>query len=290
MSALPVLYSFRRCPYAMRARLALAVSGQACELREVVLRDKPHGLLQASPKSTVPVLVLPGGQVLEQSLEIMRWALQRHDPLHWLNPGVGTLEAMLAQIADCDGPFKQALDRCKYPQRYPGADVAAARAQACAWLAALDAQLAGTGHLFGRHTALADAAIFPFVRQFAGIDAALVVCASLAAPAALAGALDRIAPVLSDHGEIRSLEGRHAGRALCARRRGLTGSAAAPRAAVAPHRAVRSPRTSSPARAAPSTTKQTNDQLAMEPPRKVQSIAAQSPEPLKIIGMARLMG
>ncbi|NMM79728.1 glutathione S-transferase [Acidovorax sp. SRB_14] len=172
MSALPVLYSFRRCPYAMRARLALAVSGQACELREVVLRDKPRGLLQASPQGTVPVLVLPDGQVLEHSLDIMLWALQAHDPLHWLNPSVGTLEAMLAQIADCDGPFKQALDRCKYPQRYPGADVAAARAQACAWLAALDAQLAGTGHLFGGHTALADAAIFPFVRQFAGIDAA----------------------------------------------------------------------------------------------------------------------
>lgn len=72
MSALPVLYSFRRCPYAMRARLALAVSGQVCELREVVLRNKPQGLLQASPKATVPVLVLPGGQVLDQSLAIMR--------------------------------------------------------------------------------------------------------------------------------------------------------------------------------------------------------------------------
>ena len=76
MSALPVLYSFRRCPYAMRARLALAVSGQACELREVVLKNKPQGLLQASPKATVPVLVLPDGQVLEQSLDIMRWALE----------------------------------------------------------------------------------------------------------------------------------------------------------------------------------------------------------------------
>ena len=74
MTALPILYSFRRCPYAMRARLALAVSGQVCELREVVLRNKPQGLLQASPKGTVPVLVLPGGQVLEQSLDIMLWA------------------------------------------------------------------------------------------------------------------------------------------------------------------------------------------------------------------------
>ena len=105
MSALPVLYSFRRCPYAMRARLALAVSGQVCELREVVLRNKPHGLLQASPKATVPVLVLPGGQVLDQSLAIMRWALERHDPGRWLHPSHGALADMLALITECDGPF-----------------------------------------------------------------------------------------------------------------------------------------------------------------------------------------
>ena len=130
MNALPVLYSFRRCPYAMRARLALAVSGQVCELREVVLRNKPQGLLQASPKGTVPVLVLPGGQVLEQSLDIMLWALAQHDPEGWLAPSNGTVAAMLALIAECDGPFKQALDRCKYPSRYPDADMDAEHAQA----------------------------------------------------------------------------------------------------------------------------------------------------------------
>ena len=130
MSALPVLYSFRRCPYAMRARLALAVSGQVCELREVVLRNKPQGLLQASPKATVPVLVLPGGQVLDQSLAIMRWALERHDPGRWLHPSHGALADMLALIAECDGPFKHALDRCKYPSRYPEADTALASASA----------------------------------------------------------------------------------------------------------------------------------------------------------------
>lgn len=88
MTALPVLYSFRRCPYAMRARLALAVSGQVCELREVVLKSKPQGLLQASPKGTVPVLVLPSSQVLEQSLDIMLWALRHHDPEGWLTPAM----------------------------------------------------------------------------------------------------------------------------------------------------------------------------------------------------------
>jgi len=171
MSALPVLYSFRRCPYAMRARLALAVSGQVCELREVVLRAKPQGLLQASPKATVPVLVLPDGTVLEQSLDIMRWALGRNDPEGWLTPSLGDEAGMLALIAECDGPFKQALDRCKYPGRYPEADAALARAQAVEWLQGLEARLAGEPFLFGDHAALADMAIAPFVRQFAGIDA-----------------------------------------------------------------------------------------------------------------------
>ncbi|MFN4120238.1 glutathione S-transferase [Acidovorax sp.] len=172
MTALPVLYSFRRCPYAVRARLALAVSGQACELREVVLKNKPQGLLQASPKGTVPVLVLPGGQVLDQSLDIMLWALAQHDPEGWVTPSHGTLPEMLTLIAECDSAFKQALDRCKYPSRYPDADIGAERARAVAWLGALEARFSPDQPcLFGTHVALADMAIAPFVRQFAGIDA-----------------------------------------------------------------------------------------------------------------------
>lgn len=173
MSTLPVLYSFRRCPYAIRARLALAVSGQTCELREVALRNKPQGLLQASHKATVPVLVLPGGQVLEQSLDIMQWALAQRDPHGWLTPTQGSMPEMRALIAECDGPFKQVLDRCKYPGRYPEADAALARAQAEDWLQALQARLVAQPFLFGHHAALADMAIAPFVRQFAGIDAAV---------------------------------------------------------------------------------------------------------------------
>ena len=95
-SALPVLYSFRRCPFAMRARLALAASGQRCELREVVLRDKPAELLAASPKGTVPVLIADG-RVLDESLDIMRWALALNDPQHWLAPKKGSLADMLAK-------------------------------------------------------------------------------------------------------------------------------------------------------------------------------------------------
>ena len=110
---LPILYSFRRCPYAMRARLALLASGQACVLREVVLRDKPQALREASPKATVPVLVLQDGQVIEQSLDIMLWALERHDPQAWLAPTQGDLAQMLALVADHDTAFKPLLDRYK---------------------------------------------------------------------------------------------------------------------------------------------------------------------------------
>lgn len=177
MGAPPVLYSFRRCPYAMRARLALSVSGQAHELREVVLRNKPAELLAASPKGTVPVLVLPNGQVIEQSLDIMRWALGRHDPAQWLAPPGAPPDAMAALIAANDGDFKRHLDRYKYPNRYAdeaGADVAgfalAHRTQAAQWLTQLDARLTG-GWLLGTQASLADMAILPFVRQFAHTDA-----------------------------------------------------------------------------------------------------------------------
>jgi len=171
-SGLPVLYSFRRCPYAMRARLAIAASGQPCELREIVLRDKPAALLQASPKGTVPVLVLSSGQVLEQSLDIMLWALQHNDPGQWLQPTAGSVQDMLALIDECDDTFKQALDRCKYPNRYPGSDTEAAFRTAHAWLHTLESRLATASNLMGAHTTLADMAIAPFIRQFAGINAA----------------------------------------------------------------------------------------------------------------------
>jgi glutathione S-transferase len=169
--ALPVLYSFRRCPYAMRARLALMVSGQNCELREVVLRDKPQALRDASAKATVPVLVEPSGNVIEQSLDIMCWALSRADPDGWLMPTDGSLAEMLALIAACDEGFKPQLDRYKYPERH-GVQAAVAREEASAFLSQLEQRLAKAPFLFGHHAALADMAIAPFIRQFAGVDAA----------------------------------------------------------------------------------------------------------------------
>lgn len=160
--SLPVFYSFRRCPYAMRARLALQEAQANVELREVVLRDKPNAFLAASPSGTVPCLVHTDG-VIDESLDIMVWALKQHDPQGWLDMPQDGWDL----IATCDGPFKNALDRTKYATRYPQDDPNVARAQASEFLHQIDRQL--DGQLFGRPT-LADAAILPFVRQFAFID------------------------------------------------------------------------------------------------------------------------
>ena len=163
----------------MRARLALAVSGGAYELREVVLKNKPPELLAASPKGTVPVLVLQSGMVIDESLSIMRWALEQNDPDNWL--GSGPLDKMLALIEVNDGPFKHALDRYKYPNRYPQECSGDAKAfavrqrdDAARWLQSLESQLlqANQGWLFSHHASLADMALLPFVRQFAHTDAA----------------------------------------------------------------------------------------------------------------------
>jgi glutathione S-transferase len=167
----PILYSFRRCPYAIRARLAIRVSGVRVALREVVLRDKPAALLLASAKGTVPVLQLPDGRVLEQSLDIMRWALEQHDPQGWLAPG-SQAEA-LEWIALNDGPFKQALDRYKYAPRHPERSPEAWRDEAVErMLAPLNRRLADRGFLLRDTPSLADMAIAPFVRQFAAVDLA----------------------------------------------------------------------------------------------------------------------
>lgn len=164
-TANPVLYSFRRCPYAMRARLALLASGTVCTLREVKLSAKPQDLLDASPKGTVPVLVLPDGQVIDESLDIMRWALTKADPDHWLD---GEDTALIAAI---DGPFKHHLDRCKYPHRYD-VDPLDHRAAGVAHLEMLEARLRASPHLCGAHWTMTDAALAPFVRQFAETDRA----------------------------------------------------------------------------------------------------------------------
>ncbi len=175
--ALPLLYSYRRCPYAIRARLALRQAGIACDVHEVALRDKPAGMLAASPKGTVPVLVLPSGRVIDQSLEIMLWALQQNDPQGWLTQA--PLADSLALIATNDGPFKVLLDRYKYPERHPSHPQAHHRDEAVAtvlsvWNSRLQQQRdRADGHpvfLLGDQASLADMALLPFVRQFAQVD------------------------------------------------------------------------------------------------------------------------
>lgn len=160
---LPTLYSFRRCPYAMRARLALSISGMTCELREVKLSAKPQAMLDASPKGTVPVLVKPDGEVVDESIDIMRLALSHNDLEGWLLRDDADL------IARNDGEFKHHLDRYKYPDRH-GSDPEEHRAAALGFLTDLDARIAGSGQLCGPDRGIADMAIMPFVRQFAGVD------------------------------------------------------------------------------------------------------------------------
>jgi glutathione S-transferase len=166
---LPTLYSFRRCPYAMRARLALASSGLSVSLREVVLRDKPPEMIAASQKATVPVLVLQDGSVLEESLDVMHWALGQSDPENWLGGERAAIDELIAQN---DGPFKHHLDRYKYENRYDGAIAEEHRDEASKTLRGLDARLADSDWLCGPKASFADYAILPFVRQFANTNRA----------------------------------------------------------------------------------------------------------------------
>ena len=173
MSAQPILYSFRRCPYAIRARLALVASGLSVELREVLLRDKPVSLLHYSPKGTVPVLLLSDGTVIDESLDIIHWTLRQSD-------GAGLLADLNEQqrvdayqlISQNDGAFKDNLDRYKYSDRYPEKSAQYYRQSAELFLSDLDKRLEQNHYLLGQKPSIADLAIFPFIRQFAFVDKA----------------------------------------------------------------------------------------------------------------------
>ena len=169
---LPILYTFRRCPYAMRARAALIQSSIPFELREVVLRAKPAAMLTASPKGSVPVLVLPDGRVIEQSWDIMLWALRHNDAQNWLGEHEDNLPAALPLVLENDTTFKRALDCYKYPERHLDQPQHFYRAQGEVFLQQLEARLNITAFLLGKEMSIADAALLPFVRQFAAVDAA----------------------------------------------------------------------------------------------------------------------
>ena len=166
MNDLPILYSFRRCPYAIRARMALIYADICVEIQEVQLNNKPEHLLLISPKATVPVLQLTNGKVIAESLDIMRWALGNHDPEKWLRFG-NDAEALIKRN---DGDFKYYLDRYKYADRYPDFSQDYYRQQAEVFLAELEARLVNSKYLCGHSLSIADVAIFPFIRQYAGVD------------------------------------------------------------------------------------------------------------------------
>ncbi len=163
---LPILYSHRRCPYAMRARMALKLANIDVEIREIALRNKPAHMLQASPKATVPVLLLPDGKVIDESLEVIYWALKEHP----LIEGIDTnFEAL---VLENDQVFKRALDAYKYPERQPHLTQLEHRAQGEIFLQKLENLLQKNQYIHSTTLTLADIAIFPFVRQFAAVDKA----------------------------------------------------------------------------------------------------------------------
>lgn len=160
------LYSFRRCPYAMRARMALRYCGVPVEIIEVSLKAKPAEMLAISPKGTVPVLDADG-RVIDESLEIMRWALAQNDPQDWLLSG----DARVAELIEAnDQVFKVHLNRYKYAERYPEQPMEVYRAEGEMFLRRLEEFLEGRDYLLTDHPSLADVALMPFVRQFAHVD------------------------------------------------------------------------------------------------------------------------
>ncbi|MAE39998.1 glutathione S-transferase [uncultured Psychrobacter sp.] len=167
-SLLPRLYSFRRCPYAMRARLALLFAELPVELREIVLKNKPSQMLAISPKGTVPVLQLPEGKVIEESRDIMVWALEHNDKQ-------GLLDAKLIKQANDlldknDHEFKHWLDHYKYADRYPEMSQAEYQERGEVYLQSLETLLSKNAYLLGDSISIADIGIMPFVRQFAHVD------------------------------------------------------------------------------------------------------------------------
>lgn len=169
----PILYSFRRCPYAIRARLAIAVAGIQVELREVVLRNKPISLIDYSSKATVPVLITTDNSVIDESIDIMYWVLQQTDPQSWLS-ALDKEQRLAADklIQNNDDEFKDCLDRYKYPDRYPEHSQQYYRQQAERTLAMLEQQLSVHGCLVSADLSIADMALLPFIRQFAFVDKA----------------------------------------------------------------------------------------------------------------------
>jgi len=161
---LPILYSFRRCPYAMRARMAIHISGQRCELREVLLRDKPPSMLEYSAKGTVPVLILQDGKVIDESLDVIDWALNINDPDDWQRSKDKEKTKELIKIND--GEFKYHLDRYKYSKRYDNEDPEFHRKKCLKFIESINNELNNSEYIFDDNISYADIVLLPFIRQF----------------------------------------------------------------------------------------------------------------------------
>jgi len=161
---LPILYSFRRCPYAMRARMAIHISDQRCELREVLLRDKPPSMLQYSAKGTVPVLILQDGKIIDESLDVIDWALNLNDPDDWQRSKDKEKTKELIKIND--GEFKYHLDRYKYSKRYDNEDPEFHRKKCLKFIESINNELNNSEYIFDDNISYADIVLLPFIRQF----------------------------------------------------------------------------------------------------------------------------
>ena len=164
---LPILYTFRRCPYAMRARISMYYAGVSYEHREILLKNRPEKLYQLSPKGTVPVLHLTDGKVIDESLDIMKWSVSLNDPDCWFS---NNINHQLETISTNDLEFKKWLDRYKYHTRYPEYSAEYYRDKCEKTLNTFEKILANNNFLFGKNISLGDMALLPFVRQFAHID------------------------------------------------------------------------------------------------------------------------
>lgn len=171
VTRVPILYSFRRCPYAMRARMALKQCNIVVELREILLRDKPQDMLNHSPKGTVPVLILPAGEVIDESWDIVKWAFRKSS---LVGLQAGTTDQMIDQaerlVVESDSMFKPWLDKYKYSDKYPEHDGKYYRDRCEEFVAELNDQLQRHDYLLNDQLTIADIAISPFIRQFANVD------------------------------------------------------------------------------------------------------------------------
>ena len=166
----PILYTFRRCPYAIRTRMVIKSSQITVEIREIELKNKPREFLELSPKGTVPVLLTDSGQVLEESLDIINWALDCNDPNNLLSECNLSKSQFKELLKKLDDDFKINLDKYKYPNRYQGVDRNFNRDANLNFLENLDNLLKKSKYINCNHLTLIDYLIFPFIRQFRNVD------------------------------------------------------------------------------------------------------------------------